>query len=396
MNSNPESGSGSVAVLLPIMAAVFLAYLVAGAALPVIPLHVHDGLGLGAFMVGLVAGAQFAAALVSRVWSGRHADLHGGRHAVIVGLLAGIGAGALYLLSLAFVDAPDVSVVVLLLARALHGGAQSFVVGGALIWSLARMGPQHTGKVLSWVGIAIYAATAVGAPMGTTLYAEFGFAAIAAGTGLVALATLPLVMAIGGDTVTPSDAKASFLRVAGAVWFPGTGLALSAVGYGAITTFVVLLFAERSWEMAWLAYTVLAIAFMSGRIFFGGLPDRMGGARVALVSVLVEAAGLALIWLAPSSAVALIGVALTGLGYSLVYPGLGVEAVRRAPPQGRGLAMGAYTAFFDLSLGIANPVLGLIAGMAGQGAVFLASALLVFCAAGVAWRLYRAAGQPVG
>ena len=57
---------------------------------------------------------------------------------------------------------------------------------------------------------------------------------------------------------------------------------------------------------------------------------------VALGSVFVEAAGLALIWFASTSAVAAAGAALTGFGYALVYPGLGVEAVRRASPQNRG------------------------------------------------------------
>src|SRR5205814_6225584 len=119
------------------------------------------------------------------------------------------------------------------------------------------------------------------------------------------------------------------------------------------------------------------------RVVFGHLPDRIGGARVALVCVLIEAAGLALIWLAPGSTVALFGAVLAGFGYSLVYPGFGVEAVRRAPPESRGLAMGAYTAFLDLALGLANPALGLVATRAGLPSVFLASTLVVVCAAGV-------------
>jgi MFS family permease len=94
----------------------------------------------------------------------------------------------------------------------------------------------------------------------------------------------------------------------------------------------------------------------------GHLPDRLGGAKVALVSVLIEAAGLALIWLAPGQVVAVIGAVFTGCGFALVYPGLGVEAVRRAPPQSRGLTMGAYTAFLDVALGFGSPALGLIAG----------------------------------
>jgi MFS family permease len=104
----------------------------------------------------------------------------------------------------------------------------------------------------------------------------------------------------------------------------------------------------------------------------------------------IEAAGQALIWLAPSSALMFVGAALTGLGYSLVYPAFGVEAVRLAPPQSRGLAMGAYTAFLDLALGLANPALGLIASGAGLSAVFLASTLIVLCAAAIAMRLLRA------
>ena len=60
----------SGAALLPIMAAVFVAFIVIGLAIPVLPLHVHQGLGLGTFLVGLVAGSQFAAAIVSRVWAG--------------------------------------------------------------------------------------------------------------------------------------------------------------------------------------------------------------------------------------------------------------------------------------------------------------------------------------
>src|SRR5215212_4826753 len=69
----PAAARSVVVVLLPIMAVVLVAFLVVGLALPVLPLHVHQGLGLGAFVVGLVAGSQFAASLVSRVWSGHYA-----------------------------------------------------------------------------------------------------------------------------------------------------------------------------------------------------------------------------------------------------------------------------------------------------------------------------------
>jgi predicted MFS family arabinose efflux permease len=110
---------------------------------------------------------------------------------------------------------------------------------------------------------------------------------------------------------------------------------------------------------------------------------------VALVCIVIEAAGQALIWLAPTAALVFVGAALTGLGYSLVYPGFGVEAVRRAPPQSRGLVMGTYTAFLDLALGVANPALGLVAGRAGLGSVFLVSTIVVLGASAIGLRLLR-------
>lgn len=380
----------SIAPLLPIMGIVFIAYLFMGIAMPVLPLYVHQGLGLGTFIVGLVAGAQFAAALLTRPWAGRLADARGAKGAVVTGLLLAVVSGLFYLSSLRFAARPILSVEILLAGRALLGAAESTIITGALSWGLARLGARNTGKVMSWVGTALYAAFAAGAPAGTALYAASGFLAVALATTLIPLLTLLLVLPL--QPVSPTARKRAGLKsVLRAVWLPGIGIALAGVGFGAITTFIVLLFATRGWSPPWLPFTALSIAFMAGRMLFGHLPDRVGGAKVSLVCVLIEAAGQAFIWRAPSMAMALAGVTLTGLGYSLVYPGLGVEAIRRAPAQSRGFAMGAYTAFLDLSLGTTSPALGLVASGAGLGAVFLASTLTVLAAAAIACWLFRKA-----
>ena len=98
----------------------------------------------------------------------------------------------------------------------------------------------------------------------------------------------------------PAD-RPAVTRVLGAVWAPGLGLAFSSIGFGAITTFVLLLFVTRGWSPAWLDFTAFATASIAARVVFGHLPDKVGGARVALVCVLIDAAGLALIWLAPGA-----------------------------------------------------------------------------------------------
>jgi MFS family permease len=382
----PVAAPRLAATLLPIMGVVFVAFLVIGAAMPVLPLHVHDGLGFGTFVVGLVAGSQFAASLISRPWAGNYSDSRGAKRGVVVGLLAAAASGLLYLLSLDFSGAPLASVAILLLGRALLGGAESFVITAAVSWGLALVDSRNMGKVIAWVGSAMFAAFAIGAPAGAAIYGTYGFAAIGFATTAAPLVTLLLVAPL--PTVAPMHrARFSFAKVVDAVWVPGLGSALGSVGFGAVTTFVALLFANRGWANGWLAYTAYAIAFILARIFFSHVADAIGGAKVALVCALIEALGQALIWLAVRPEMALAGAALTGFGFSLVYPGFGVEAVGRVPAQSRGLAMGAYTAFLDLAQGLASPTLGLIATGASLNVLFLASAITVLCAALVAWWL---------
>jgi len=376
----------SVTGLIPIMAVVLIAFLVIGIALPVLPLHVHQRLGFGAFVVGLVTGSQFCASLVSRIWVGRFADERGPKRAVVLGLLTATIAGLLYVLSLGFIGTPAISVTMLLLGRALLGAAESFIITGAVSWGLVLVGAMNAGRVIAWVGMAMFAALALGAPLGVALYAAGGFGAVAVATTLAPLATALLIAPLPA-VASPPGPKSSLSKVAAAVWMPGFGSALSSVGFGAIIAFGSLLAAQRGWSPIWLVFTAFAVALVAARLLFGHLPDRLGGARVALVCMIVEAIGFALIWLAPGRSVAMAGAALAGFGYSLVYPGLGVEAVRRAPPQSRGLAMGAYTAFLDVALGFGSPALGLIATRFGLDAAFLVSALIALGAAAIPMRL---------
>jgi MFS family permease len=161
-------------------------------------------------------------------------------------------------------------------------------------------------------------------------------------------------------------------------------MAFSSLGYGIMTAFAVLLFVQRGWQPAWLSFTAFAIALMAARVLFGPLPDRLGGARTAAIFIAIHSAGLVLIWLSPAAWLAFVGSAMAGFGYALVYPGFGMEAVARAPAQARGLAMGVYTAFIDLALGVFTPLLGLVANVLGLDLIFLIAALLALCAVPVA------------
>lgn len=372
--------------LLPLTLAVFIGFLTIGIQMPILPLYLHETLGMGTLVIGLVIGLQFVVALLSRPWAGNFADLRGTKRAVVIGCLLAASSGLVYLVSLAFVATPNTSVWIVVLGRILLALGESLIATGALGWSLGLVGSQNAGKVMVWVGIAIYGAYALGAPLGVAVNNQWGFAGIAAAVAAISFLALAVVVNVHAIALTATK-RTPFYTVLGAVLWPGMGLALSSVGFGLITAFIALLFAAKQWGNSSLVFTAFGLVFIGARIFFGHLPDKLGGAKVAMVSVAIEAVRLLFIWGAGSAPLAYIGAALTGFGYSLAYPGFGVEAVRRAPPQSRSLAMGAYVAFMDIALGLTTPMAGALAGAKGISSIYLAGTITVALALVIALRL---------
>src|SRR6202012_3812534 len=107
------------------------------------------------------------------------------------------------------------------------------------------------------------------------------------------------------------------------------------------------------------------------RVMLGSLPDRMSGYRVAFWSLIVEALGLVMIYGAHYEIVAFAGALVSGFGCGLVFPALGVEALKRVLPANRGSAMGEFVAFLDIAYGVSGPIAGVIATHLGYAAVYL-------------------------
>ena len=385
-------------VTLQIVATVsltFLIYLMVGLPLAVLPPFVLHQLGYGSILAGLVISAQYLATLLNRPQAGRLADSAGPKRTVLIGLASGGASGALLLAASATADRPALSLFCLLASRFLRGFGESWCGTGAILWAIGRVGPKHTASVISWNGIASYGGIAAGAPLGVLIERGYGLSAI--GAVILALGALGLLAAAAQAGVAVLPGKRLPLRTVLLRVMPhGLALALGTTGFGVIATFVTLYYAANGWPGAAFCLTVFGLSFILVRLVLASAIVRFGGFRTSIVSLAVEAAGLFLLWSAGSPAGALLGAALTGIGFSLVFPALGVEAVALVPAPNRGAALGAYSVFLDVSLGLAGPVAGAIAAGAGYPATFLFAAICTLGAAGITGWLYRRARERDG
>lgn len=340
----------------------FASYLTIGLPLAVLPGYVHDAMGFSAFWAGLIISLQYFATLLSRPHAGRYADVLGPKKIVVFGLCGCFLSGLGYLLADIASAWPLISLLLLGLGRVILGIGQSFAGTGSTLWGVGVVGSLHIGRVISWNGIVTYGAMAMGAPLGVLCYAWGGLQGLA--LTVMGVALLAILLALPRPSVKANKGKPlPFRAVLGRVWLYGMALALAlaSAGFGVIATFITLFYDAKGWDGAAFALTLFSVAFVGTRLLFPNGINRLGGLNVAMICFGVEIIGLLLVGTAAMPWMAKIGVLLTGMGFSLVFPALGVVAVKAVPPQNQGAALATYTVFMDMSLGVTGPLAGLVA-----------------------------------
>ncbi len=363
--------TGFTKIIFPIILSVFSAYLTIGISLGILPGYIESGLKLDSIYVGLIIGVQALATLLTRAYAGKITDTKGARSGNRSGALLGILTGLLYLTAALLSTNTSIAFTIILLSRILHGISESLLVTGSLTWGIGLAGVARSGRVMTWNGIAMYAGISLGAPLGIalskTINIEIAFSAIALLSGL----SLIITHGLPSLPVDPTHIRPSFYKVVGKISSQGLGLAFSSIGFACISSFIVLLYTQKQWENPSLAFMMFGGFYILVRILFSSFPDKYGAYKVALVSLTVEITGQLFIGFSVSKSMVLIGCCLTGAGFSLIFPSLGVLAIKKVSPQIRGTALGAYGAFFDLSLGISAPIAGLVAHWFDYQSVYL-------------------------
>ena len=366
-----------LAASVGIFITALLCFLAIGAALPTLPTYVRGPLGSGDLAVGVVVGAFAVTSVVCRPLAGRQSDRRGRRVVLIAGALAMTAGGVLYLLSN--------SVATLIAARLVVGAGEGTVYTAGATWAVDLAPEDRRGFALGLFGLAVWGGLSLGPLAGELLRSSSGYDAVWALTAVLPAAAVVIAMRLpqpATPALSPQAEREALLPRATAR--PGIALALANIGYAALAGFVVLALKARGIGGGATVFTAFAVAVFASRLVLSRVPDRAGARRTATAAGLLEALGLAVIASAHSLGLALLGALIVGVGFSMLFPSLALMVVGEVTDDRRGTAMGAFTAFFDIGVGLGGPIAGATAALAGYPAVFYLSAVAALGTAALA------------
>jgi MFS family permease len=381
MEAGSSIKSTSPSIVLTIAGFVkftFMGYFTIGLSLGVLPVFIHNQLGYSAMVAGVVISLQYLSTFLFRGYAGNIIDKKGPKPAVITGMIGFALSGLFLCAAFLLKEHREICLLLLALTRLITGFGEGLIGASPINWAINAVGEENTAKAISYNGVASYGALAVGAPIGILLDNSYGLAGMGVVVFIIGLIGYLYAKRKEGLRNESNEPGKSFLSVLKTVAPYGIGLMLGGLGFGAISTFITLYYAYLNWTNAVLCLSVFSVFFILGRLIFAGAIDNYGGLKTGIVCLAVESVGLMILWFAHMPEIALIGAGITGLGFSLVFPALGVEAVKLVPGSNKGAALGAYGLFMDISLGLTGPLIGGVASHFGMLYLFPFSMGMVF------------------
>ena len=372
--------------------------------LPLVPRYVEAELAGGKVAVGVAVGIFSISAVFARPMIGKLGDERGRRYIIV-------GGTALTAITVA-AHALATTLPILYLVRLAMGVTQgAFFVGSAtLVNDLAP--PERRGEATNYFSVAVYGGMAIGPLFGEVVQRRAGFdVAFLAGGGALLVASLlatrlpvdrpapapapgPVALtpatatgeadtgeADTGEADTPAGSGEAAPQRSGpglihrAAVMPGLVLMGGLVTFTALNGFMPLYVEEEGLGTAGPILLVYGVLVLVMRIVGSRLPDRFGTLRTATVSLLGQAAGMAIMGFWISEIGLYVGAAVLAIGGSFLYPTLLTAAVYGVAENERARATSTFTLAFELSSGLGGPILGVAAALTDTRAAFFGAAI---------------------
>jgi len=280
----------------------------------------------------------------------------------------------------------------LILVRFLHGAAHgtTMLAVGTIIAGVVP--PKRYGEGIGYFTLGQTLSTAIGPAIGLLLIGHGGFepvitiCAVAAG---IALLILPFARVRDLELTPELAAETKGFKLSNYIEpraLPiGLALMLAFLSYSSVSSFLALYSEEIGLTTAAEAFFfVYAIVIFLTRPFIGRRFDVQGENSVIYPSILIFAAGMAILALAHHGSVLLLAAAVLGLGFGAITASGRALTVKVTPLHRMGQATSTFYIFGDIGLGLGPLLCGLLIpvtgyrGMYGVMAAIAVGALAIY------------------
>jgi DHA1 family tetracycline resistance protein-like MFS transporter len=370
-----------------------------GILIPLVP-YMADGFGASPELITPILGAYSLCQLLAAPFWGRLSDRYG-RRPILMSSLAGA------CVSYAMLGVADN--LWWLLASRILAGFMAGNISAAFAYASDISAPEHRARALGTVGAAIGVGFMLGPAIGGILAGNDAHTANFALPALVSAVLSLLAILLVYFMLPESHAKEHrtqrdephtghpirLLRERPPLRFIVSGAFLVTCSQAILESIFAIWamnrfgFGPRTVGVVLFCLALIPVAMQAGLVRV--LAPMLGEVRVAVGAILSYVLGLVIVGYSTHLPLALVGLALCGVGSGLFNPSASALASKQATARDRGAVMGTYQSGLSLARSIIPFASGAIYSGIGPGAPFLTGACLTLPAAWLIWNSQRAA-----
>jgi MFS family permease len=362
----------------------FTVFLSAFQLLPTAPFRIHD-LGGSTFASGLFLGFLTYASAFSAPLTGALSDRIGRRRTLIV------ASGVILLCAIGYAMTASYRLVLALVV--IHGVFWSALLSASAAYLTSLLPERRRAEGIGYWGLSSVAAIAVAPPIAFWLLQHGGWRWICISCGSLNVLMGAIAWTLDRDqspnhpitqspnhqiTQSPNHPLTHSPNplIEWRVLVLSLTLFLYSFGYGAITSFSAVYADAIGVSPKSLYLTVLAVVILLTRPLAGSVADRIGYRRIFIPSLVLIAAGLAILATGSTRGSLVSSAIVFGLGFGNAYPAFVAYVMRDVTAARRGAAFGAILAAFDTGIGTGSTSVGWLIQRYGFSTAFSTAALL--------------------
>lgn len=339
----------------------------------VVPLYTTETLGRSTAVAGLMSTVYTIAACVSRPVNGALTDRLGRQKVMILG-------GVLFALGCAFCGLVP-ALGVLAVSRVLMGVGYSAGTTACNTASMDVIPPERMSEGIGYFGTSQSASSAIGSAAAAFAVMWMGnqysmLAVAAAGLiGVIAALLVRYEKKPGYVKPLPAGKKGGMMFEKTAILpsvFQGLSLFLVTLLMCFMTLYIVHIGLPAS--LAGTFFTVSSLVIVAVRVLFSKLMNRLPVTVFLLPGYAALIGSCLYLPHVTSGGALMVNSVLFGLAHGLIWMGLGSEAVRLAPAEGRGAANATFYFAFDAAIGLGAAFWGAMIDTVGYTPCYYAAA----------------------